>query len=73
MNDFPRRMLATKDAALYCGVPRSYFSSICPARPVKLYENAHPRYDVFDLDKWIDSVKSGGKEEGSDDDIANRL
>lgn len=73
MSDHTRRMLPVKDAARYCGIPRSYFSSICPARPVKLYEKAHPKYDVFDLDKWIDSIKSGGKEEGSDDDIANKL
>lgn len=73
MTDHTRRLLPVKDAAAYCGVPRSYFSSICPARPVKLYEKSHLRYDIFDLDKWIDSVKSGGKEEGSDDDIANKL
>lgn len=68
-----RRLLPIKDAAAYCGIPRSYFPSICPARPIKLYEKAHPRYDIFDLDKWIDLMKSGAKDEGSDDDIISKL
>lgn len=73
MTDHTKRLLPVKDAALYCGVPRSYFCSVCPAQPVKLYDHAHPRYDVLDLDKWIDSVKSDGKQEVSDDDIADQL
>lgn len=73
MKDALRRLLPIKDAALYCGIPRSYFSNICPARPVKLYENARPRYDIFDLDKWIDQIKSGITQEESDDDVANKL
>lgn len=73
MTDALKRLLPLKDAALYCGVPRSYFQSKCPAKPVKLYENAHPRYDILDLDKWIDSVKGGGTEEVSDDDGIDQL
>lgn len=73
MTDTPRRLLPVKDAALYCGVPRSYFPKVCPAQPVRLYENAHPRYDIIDLDKWIDSTKRSGLVEASDDDIANKL
>lgn len=73
MKDHTKRLLPIKEAAKYCGIPCSYFSSVCPAQPVKLYEKARPRYDIFDLDKWIDWIKSGSKQEVSDDDIANKL
>lgn len=73
MTDHTKRLLPIGEAAKYCGIPRSYFSSKCPAKPVRLYENAHPRYDIFDLDKWIDSIKAGGKEELSDDDLIKQL
>lgn len=67
------RLLPAKEAAKYCHIPRGKFPRVCPVRPIRLHEAVRPAYDVRDLDKWIDSIKSGGKQEGSDDDIANKL
>lgn len=67
------RLLPAAKAAKYCGKPRSTFKGICPVRPIRLHDGDRPKYDIRDLDKWIDSIKSGGTQEGSDDDIANRL
>lgn len=73
MTDHTRRLLPVKDAAAYCGVPSSYFPRVCPAKPVKLYDRARPRYDIIDLDNWIDSIKTGAMGGGSDDDIISKL
>lgn len=54
-----QRLLPKKAAAKYCGQPPERFARVCPARPIKLTEADHPKYDVKDLDNWIESVKSG--------------
>jgi hypothetical protein len=68
-----QRMLPIRKAAKYCGEPFSTFQAVCPARPIKLHERAKPRYDIFDLDEWIDFKKSGVMQEGSDDEIIEKL
>lgn len=57
----PVRLLPTKLAARYCGIPASRFAKVCPARPVRITEQERPKWDIKDLDSWIDSVKSGGE------------
>ena len=72
MNEI-RRLLSFKEAARYCGLPRSTFKARCPVTPVKIDDRAHPKIDIKDLDNWIDSIKSGGNKELSDDEIAESL
>jgi len=69
----PRRLLSFTEAAIYCHIPRSTFKAVCPVQPVRIHEHGRPLIDIKDLDKWIDSIKSGGKEEESDDDIVRKL
>lgn len=60
------RLLTKGQAAQYCGLCVSTFSGVCPVRPIALGEGPRMhRYDVRDIDKWIDSFKSGGGAEKS--------
>lgn len=63
-------MLSKADAAHYCGLPTSRFSHLCPVTPVEL-SNGTKRWDVQDLDKWLDSLKS--PDDCSDDALLSRL
>lgn len=59
--DIPVRLINQADAARYCGVSVTTFVRICCVAPVRLCSRNHrlQRYDVFDLDNWIESKKSG--------------
>jgi hypothetical protein len=63
------RMLTEADAADYLSVPKTKLRIVCPVSPVEMPDGKR-RYDVRDLDGWIDSLKDGG---GSNDDILARL
>lgn len=52
----PIRLLKTGEAAKYCGLALSKFKRECPASPIEFAQN-QIRYDVQDLDKWIDGLK----------------
>ena len=67
-----QRLLPKKAAAKYVGQPPERFARVCPARPIKLTEADHPKYDVKDLDDWIDSVKRD-KTTMTHEDILGRL
>ncbi len=55
------RLLTKSQAAQYCGLCVSTFSGVCPVTPIALGEGPRMhRYDVRDIDKWIDSFKAGG-------------
>ena len=58
--DFQQRLLPKKLAARYCGQPPERFVHVCPAKPIKLTESDHPKWDIKDLDKWIGAVKANG-------------
>lgn len=66
----PRRMLSVREAADYCGVAAKGFEKKCGVAPVAMPTGGH-RYDLRDLDTWIDSLKAGGAD--SDDDILGKL
>jgi hypothetical protein len=67
----PRRILSEKEAALYCGHHLSKFKARCPVVPI-LFPSGEKKYDMPDLDKWLDELK--GAETGtSDDAILARL
>ncbi|SES47271.1 hypothetical protein [Rhizobium sp. NFR03] len=54
------RLLNKSQAAAYCGLSTSTFGGVCPVRPIALGESVRMhRYDVRDIDAWIDSFKSG--------------
>ncbi|KQS74188.1 hypothetical protein ASG25_01880 [Rhizobium sp. Leaf384] len=59
-NTVAPRLLTKSQAAAYCGLSVSTFSGVCPVRAIALGEGVRMhRYDVRDLDTWIDSFKRG--------------
>ncbi|TCR02191.1 hypothetical protein [Neorhizobium sp. JUb45] len=64
------RMISLKQAADYVGLPLKRFPRICSVRPVEIPES-EKRYDIRDLDQWIDQLKAGDTE--ADQDILERL
>jgi hypothetical protein len=54
----PKRMLTKTEAASHCGRPVKRFEIECPVPPVR-FPNGDERYDVHDLDEWLDSLKTG--------------
>jgi hypothetical protein len=66
----PRRMLTAKEAAGYCGLSEKGFAHFCNVPPVQL-PGPELRYDMHDLDAWLDSLKTGVPY--ADDDIVGRL
>ena len=53
-----KRMLTRREAAEHCGRPLKSFEVECPVSPVK-FANGDLRWDVRDLDKWLDGLKTG--------------
>ena len=67
----PRRMLSLTEAAEYCGLARKLFAIQCPVAPVRVANNVE-KYDMQDLDTWINTLKSD-RPDDSDDTILARL
>ena len=65
----PKRMLTLREAAQHCGRSLKQFQAECPVSEV-IFRNGDRRFDVHDLDKWLDSLKSGGDDA---DAIISRL
>jgi hypothetical protein len=61
----PKRMLDKKEAAHHCGRPQKRFEAECPVQPVR-FPNGDIRYDVNDLNAWIDSLKIGADNADAD-------
>jgi hypothetical protein len=70
LNIIPKRMLTVAEGAHHCGRPVKRFKVECPVSPVK-FPNGDLRYDVRDLDTWIDTLKVGKSSEA--DEIVARL
>lgn len=52
------RLVYKKDAAFYCSMGVESFSANCPVAPIRIGPGMRGlRYDLDDLDGWIDSVK----------------
>jgi hypothetical protein len=64
------RMMSMRQAADYIGIPLKRFSRICSVRPVALAEGDE-RYDIRDLDQWLDHLKAGHAD--PDNEIVGRL
>jgi hypothetical protein len=70
INVIPKRMLDKKEAAHHCGRSVRRFEIECPVQPVR-FPNGDLRWDVQDLDAWLDSLKAG--DIADVDDIVARL
>jgi hypothetical protein len=66
-----KRMLTLAEAAQHCGRSVKRFEIECPAAPV-VFPNGDRRFDVLDLDKWLDSLKRG-EDHADADTIVARL
>jgi len=62
----PRRMLAAREAAEYCGLPVKQL----PVRPVEM-PGGKVLYDIRDLDRWLDALKDGAPDDA--DEIIGKL
>ncbi len=69
LNIIAKRMLVLREAAHYCGRTIKRFQIECTVTEV-IFPNGDRRFDVHDLDKWLDSLKSGGDDA---DAIVSRL
>lgn len=69
LNVVSKRMLTQREAADHCGRPEKRFKIECPA-PEVVFPNGDRRFDVRDLDKWLDSLKGEGDDA---DTIVSRL
>lgn len=56
VNIAPKRLLSRTDAASHCGRPARRFDIECPVSPIE-FDNGDRRWDVRELDAWIDSLK----------------
>jgi hypothetical protein len=65
----PKRMLDKKEAAAHCGRSLTRFLVECPVSPIQ-FPNGDLRYDVRDLDAWIDGLKAGAGDSSADAIIA---
>lgn len=70
LNIIPKRMLTKKEAAHHCGRPVKRFEIECAVETVR-FPNGDIRYDVKDLDAWLDQIKDGASSDT--DDIVARL
>jgi hypothetical protein len=70
LNIVPKRMLTKSEAAHHCGRPVKRFELECDVAPMK-FPNGDRRYDVRDLDEWLDRLKSG--DDDGDDSLIRRL
>jgi hypothetical protein len=61
------RLLTRAEAASYCGLSHTAFSTLCPVRPIALGNDKRlERFDVVALNKWIDRLAAGSGELGRD-------
>jgi hypothetical protein len=58
-----QRLLKKQQAAAYCGVSIPTFAAVCPVPPIALGIGKRlERYDIRDLDDWIEGLKSSGSD-----------
>ena len=68
-NIVPKRMLTKSEAAHHCGRSIKRFVAECPVRPTK-FPNGDLRWDVQDLDAWLDNLKAGSVDSDAETIIA---
>ncbi len=71
LNLLQKRMLTKSEAADHCGRSAKRFEIECPVRAVR-FANGDLRWDLRDLDAWIDDMKSDVVDSSSEA-IINKL
>ncbi len=56
LNVLSKRLLTKSESAFHCGRSVKRFLIECHVTPVK-FPNGDERYDIHDLDGWLDSLK----------------
>jgi len=69
INVIPKRMLTKAEAAHHCGRSLIRFQRECPCPPVT-FPNGDVRFDIQDLDIWLNSLKAGSLDRSADDIVA---
>jgi hypothetical protein len=73
-DNFPPRLLTKSQAASYCGLSLPTFGSVCPVRAIALGVGVRmERYDLRELDAWIDSLRADGKSHRTADALLEAL
>jgi hypothetical protein len=63
-----KRLLAGKEAAAYCGCGVTLFRAHCTVIPKRIAPGPRGlRYDLRDLDRWIDELGFGDRPRTADD------
>ena len=65
----PKRMLTKSEAAHHCGRSVTRFQIECPVKPIE-FANGDLRWDVRELDAWLDSLKAGSNDNDADAIVA---
>ena len=65
----PKRMLNRSESAHHCGRTVTRFQIECPVRPHQ-FPNGDLRWDVRELDTWLDSLKAGTDDQDNDTIVA---
>lgn len=61
------RLLKRQQAAAYCGVSVPTFAANCPVSPIAMGVGKRlERYDIRDLDDWIEVLKGGNSDDRTD-------
>lgn len=73
-DNFPLRLLTKSQAARYCGLSVPTFDSVCPVRAIALGFGARmERFDMRDIDRWIDSLKTPDGQQKTADALLEAL
>ena len=68
------RLVYKKDAAFYCGIGVESFTANCPIAPIRVGPGMRGlRYDLYDLDGWIDSLKQNSMSTGPNRNWLDRV
>jgi len=61
-DNFPPRLVTKSQAAAYCGLSAPKFDSVCPVRAIALGAGVRmERYDLREIDLWIDGLRVEGE------------
>lgn len=70
----PLRLLTKSQAARYCGLSLPTFGSVCPVRAIALGVGVRmERYDIQEIDRWIDGLRNNGTPINTADSLLEAL
>jgi hypothetical protein len=68
----PKRMLKKHESADHCGRSVKRFEAECPVKAIR-FPNGDLRWDIGDLDAWLDAIKYGDATNAGIDEILEKL